>query len=233
MNAWTAEIRAMLFSLQDLDYQSFQSRLIPTVPAEHIIGVRTPQLRKYAKTRFRKGDWEHFLQELPHTYYEENMLHAFLIEQLQDFDRVVAELDLFLPYVDNWATCDSMSPPVFFKEREGLLPHLQRFLLSDHTYTVRYGIVGMMRHFLSDRFEPRFLEEMASKRSEEYYINMALAWYFATALAMQYSSTLPYIREHRLAEWVHEKTIQKACESYRLTAEQKTELKKYRKRAKI
>jgi 3-methyladenine DNA glycosylase AlkD len=228
----TEEILTRLFSMQDLGYRAFQSKLIPTVLAERVIGVRTPQLRKFAKSIAGTPEAEAFLKHLPHTYYEEDMLHAFLIERIGDFDRTVVELDRFLPYVDNWAVCDSLSPPVFFGE-ERLLPHLLRWTSSSYAYAVRYGIVGLMRHFLTDRFQPELLEEVARVRSEEYYVNMAIAWYFATALATQYSATLPYLTEHRLSPWIHAKTIQKAIESYRVPTERKEELKKYRKRPKI
>lgn len=226
-------ILATLFAMRDLGYRDFQSKLIPTVCAERIIGVRTPPLRKFAKSIAGTPESEAFLKRLPHTYYEEDMLHAFLIERIGALDRTVRELDRFLPYVNNWATCDSLSPPVFFDEAERLLPHLLRWLRSNHVYAVRYGIVGMMRYFLTDRFDPAYLEAVASVRSEEYYINMAVAWYFATALATQYSAALPYLTEHRLPPWTHAKTIQKAIESYRVPDERKEDLKKYRKRSKI
>lgn len=226
-------ILAELFAMQDLGYRAFQSKLIPTVLAERIIGVRTPRLRKFAKSIAGTPEAAAFLKRLPHTYYEEDMLHAFLIERIGDFDRTVQELDRFLPYVDNWATCDSLSPPVFFNETERLLPHLLRWMASESVYAVRYGIVGMMRHFLTDRFASAHLEAVARVKSEEYYINMAVAWYFATALATQYQATLPYLSENRLPPWTHAKTIQKAIESYRVPNERKEELKKYRKRPKI
>ena len=232
MSERTEGILAKLFSMQDLGYRAFQSKLIPTVCEERIIGVRIPLLRRLAKEITDSPEAEALLAQLPHAYYEEDLLHAFLVERIGDFDRTVWELDRFLPYVDNWAVCDSLSPPVFFGE-DRLLPHLLRWMKSDHAYTVRYGIVGLMRHFLTDRFQPALLEAVAQVRSEEYYVNMAVAWCFATALATQYSATLPYLAEQRLPPWTHQKTVQKAIESYRIPNARKAELKKYRKRPKI
>ena len=214
-------IEEQLFSAQDIKYRDFQRTLLPTLPPETIIGVRTPQLRTMARELSRQPEGTAFLDLLPHRYYEENNLHAFLIERIRDYDRVIARLERFLPYVDNWATCDSMSPAIFKRHLPQLRDQCRRWLDSDHTYTVRYGIGMLMRHFLDDAFSPEYLEWVAGVHSSEYYVNMMVAWYFATALAKQYDAALPYLTEYHLARWTHNKAIQKALESYRITPEQK------------
>ena len=228
MNELEASVRAELFAMQDSGYRDFQSRLMPTVPKECIIGVRTPALRRYAAAFSRAPQAAQYLRLLPHTYYEENNLHAFLIERLGDFDRTVEALDAFLPYVDNWATCDMMSPKVFARYPAELLPHLRRWMSSGQTYSVRFGIGMLLRHYLGEHFSPVYPAEVARLCGEEYYVNMMIAWYFATALAFQYPVILPYIAERRLPRWVHEKTIRKAVESNRITPQQKDELRAYR-----
>ena len=214
-------IEEQLFSAQDIKYRDFQRTLLPTLPPETIIGVRTPQLRTMARELARQPEGAAFLDLLPHRYYEENNLHAFLIERIRDYDQVIARLDHFLPYVDNWATCDSMSPAVFKRHLPQLRDQCRRWLDSDHTYTVRYGIGMLMRHFLDDAFSPEYLEWAVEVHSSEYYVNMMIAWYFATALAKQYDAALPYLTQYRLEQWTHNKAIQKALESYRITPEQK------------
>lgn len=223
-------IQTQLFSLQDCEYRDFNARLIPTVPKERIIGVRTPALRKLAKSFSKTPDSAEFLRALPHTYYEENNLHAFLLETLRDFDRLIAELDRFLPFVDNWATCDSMSPRLFQSRRDELLPHIFRWMAASDVYTVRFAIGMLMRHYLDDAFSPDYPALVAAVRSEEYYINMMIAWYFATALAKQYDAALPYLTEHRLSPWIHNKTIQKAVESNRISKETKEYLRTLRRK---
>ena len=220
-----SEIQSHLFSMQDEGYRAFQCRLMPTVDTKTVIGVRTPLLRKYAKKIAGSAIAETFLQNLPHQYYEENNLHAFLIEETKDFDPCVAALDAFLPYVDNWATCDSMNPKILGKHKEKLLDAVEGWLSSPHTYAVRFGIKMLMTWFLDANFSPTYLEKVAAVHSEEYYIKMMISWYFATALAKQYKATLPYLEEHRLTPWIHAKTVQKATESYRLTEEQKVYLR--------
>ena len=222
------DIQRELFLMQDLSYREFHARLVPTVPKEKIIGVRTPRLRAYAQTVWKEGRAEDFLRCLPHTFYEENNLHSFLLAKEKGFDAALQKTEMFLPYVDNWATCDSLSPKVFGKCAEALLPFIRRWLNSGHTYTVRFGIKMLMDHFLDERFSPECLEAVAAIQSEEYYINMMIAWYFATALAKQEAATLPLIREKRLPVWVHNKTIQKAVESDRISPVRKEELKKLR-----
>ncbi len=214
-----------LMSLQDFGYREFQSKLMPTVNKEKIIGVRTPQLRKYANEFAKTEESKIFLEKLPHKYYEEDNLHGFLIEKIKDFDTCVEELDRFLPYVDNWATCDMMSPKVLKKNPEKLLESIGKWIQSENTYVVRYAIGCLMKYYLEDYFDLQYLEMAADVKSEEYYIKMMQAWYFATALAKQYDATITFLEEHRLELWVHNKTIQKAVESYRITPEQKMYLK--------
>lgn len=221
-------IRAQLFGLQDETYRDFQSALMPTVPKEKVIGVRTPALRKLAKQLAGTPQAEAFLQALPHDYYEENNLHAFLIETIRDYGTALAETEKFLPYIDNWATCDFPEPKCFRKNKKAVLEEVRKWIASTETYTIRYGIGMLMRLFLDEDFSPEYLEMAAGVQSQEYYVNMMIAWYFATALAKQWDAAVPYIEQHRLSDWVHKKTIQKAVESYRITSEQKEYLKGYR-----
>lgn len=221
----TSEIHDYLLVHQDQPYGEFQSRSVPSVPPDMIIGVRTPILRTYAKELAKREDIGEFLACLPHTAFEENQLHAFILSLDKDYEHCLAELNRFLPYVDNWATCDQMSPKVFKKHLPELLDEIKRWMVSDHTYTVRFGIKMLMDHYLDAEFDPQYPEMVASVVSEEYYVNMMIAWYFATALAKQYEAVLPYLTEHRLTKWVHNKTIQKAIESYRITPEQKEYLR--------
>lgn len=224
-----SSITVQLLALQDPAYRAFQSKLIPTIPPQQVIGVRTPLLRQLARSLAGSPEAEAFCRELPHIYYEENNLHAFLLEREKNFDAALAGVETFLPYVDNWATCDSMSPPVFRREKARLLPAIRRWLDSDLTYTVRYGIGMLMQHFLDKDFRPEYPALVAAVQSEEYYINMMIAWYFATALAKQPEAVWPYLAEGRLSPWVHNKTIQKACESRRITPEQKAALRALRR----
>ena len=218
-------IRERLFELQDLKYRDFNSSLIPTVDKETVIGVRTPQLRKLAKELSKDPDIEIFLRTLPHKYFEENNLHGLIIEAMKYYDRCVAEMKLFLPYIDNWATCDIISPKIFKKHLPELLDEIKVWIGSDHTYTVRFGIEMLMSFYLDDEFKPEYTEMVVGVKSEEYYVNMMIAWYFATALAKQYDAVLPIIEEKRLEKWTHNKAIQKSVESYRITPEQKVYLK--------
>ena len=220
------EIREELFRLRDEKYRDFQSKLIPTVASDAVIGVRTPDLRKFAKQLSRREDVGIFLDDLPHQYFDENQLHAFIISDTKDYDLCVEEVDHFLPYVDNWATCDQMSPKIFRKYRQELIVKIKSWIKSEDTYTVRFGIGMLMQHYLDEDFDPAYLEIVSDIRSEEYYINMMIAWYFATALAKQYETTIPYLENHRLDAWTHNKTIQKSVESYRITPEQKRYLRK-------
>lgn len=218
-------IQEKLFSLQDSEYKSFHGKLIPTVEPEKIIGIRIPVLRSFAKEIKDTDEAKRFLRQLPHNYYEENNLHAFLIEGILDFDRCIAEIERFLPFVDNWATCDSMRPKCFKKNKEKLLPYIENWLQSHEAYTVRFGIECLMCYFLDESFKVKYLESVSQIYSEEYYVNMMIAWYFATALAKQWDSTVVFLEDGRLPIWVHNKTIQKAVESFRITDEQKVYLK--------
>ena len=221
----TEEIRQSLFDLQDIKYRDFQAKLIPGTDTETMIGVRTPELRKLAKQMLKREEIGEFLQDLPHRYFDENQLHAFIISGIREYGKCMEELERFLPYVDNWATCDQMSPVVFKKHKQELLSGIREWIRSEHTYTVRFGIGMLMQHFLDDDFDPAYPELVAGVRSEEYYVNMTIAWYFATALAKQYDAVLPYLEGRRLDPWVHNKTIQKAVESYRISDEQKEYLR--------
>ena len=218
-------IQETLFSMQDTAYRDFQAKLIPGASAESMIGVRTPALRTYARELLKNGDVSAFLAELPHRYFDENQLHAFLLSEMKEYTRVLAELERFLPYVDNWATCDQLSPKIFKKHTAELLPEIRRWMAAEHTFTVRFGIGMLMQHYLGEHFQPDYPEWVASVQSGEYYINMMRAWYFATALAKQYDAVIPFLEEQRLDVWTHNKTIQKARESYRITDEQKAYLK--------
>jgi len=222
------EIVDRLFRSQDTAYRDFQSALIPTVPHAAFIGVRTPVLRKIAKEYAKRSDVSDFLLSLPHTYFDEDQLHAFILSELKDFSVCLREVERFLPYVNNWATCDQMSPRCFKKHKKDLLPVIDRWISSDHTYTVRFAIGMLMMHFLEEDFDVDYMEKIAAIRSEEYYVNMMIAWYFATALAKQYENTLPYIKEKRLAPWTHNKAIRKAIESYRVSPERKEYLRTLR-----
>ena len=221
----TEEIRQSLFALQDIKYRDFQAKLIPGTDAETMIGVRTPELRKLAKQMLKREEIGEFLQDLPHRYFDENQLHAFIVSGIREYGKCMEELTRFLPFVNNWATCDQMSPVVFKKHKQELLSEIGEWLGSAHTYTVRFGIGMLMQHFLDEDFDPAYPELVAGVRSEEYYVNMMIAWYFATALAKQYDAVLPYIEGRRLDPWVHNKTIQKAIESYRVSDEQKKYLR--------
>ena len=224
----TDDIRKELFGMQDSKYRDFQAKLIPSADPDSVIGVRTPGLRKYAKTLVKNDDIDGFLRDLPHRYFDESQLHAFIISGMKDYERCIDEVCRFLPFVDNWATCDQMSPKIFKKHKEELLVHIREWIKDDKTYTVRFGIGMLMEHFLDDDFKPEYPKMVADVRSEEYYVNMMRAWYFATALAKQYDSVISYIEQRKLDEWTHKKTIQKSVESYRITEEQKVYLKSLR-----
>ena len=221
----TDEIRQSLFAMQDTKYRDFQAKLIPGKDPQTMIGVRTPELRALAKQIQKREDTDEFLRQLPHQYFDEDQLHAFIISGIRDYEKCMEELTRFLPYVDNWATCDQMSPKVFKKHKPELLLRIREWIRSDHTYTVRFAIGMLMQHFLDEDYDPAYADFVAGIHSEEYYINMMIAWYFATALAKQYDKILPFIEERGLDPWVHNKTIQKAIESYRVSEEQKNHLR--------
>lgn len=229
MNSYVKE---RLFALQDETYKQFHSRLMPTIEPEKIIGVRTPLMRKLAKDLKKDAAFDEyaFMKMLPHDYYEENNLHGFFLEMEKDYDALIEQLDAFLPYVDNWATCDLISPKLLKKHPDGFLEKIKEWIRSEQTYTIRFGIEMLMSYYLDEAFLPEYLLWVAEVKSEEYYVNMMIAWYFATALAKQYEQTLPILLEERLDIWTHNKTIQKAVESYRITDEQKQYLRTLRKK---
>ena len=225
MSKINAEIKKHLYELKETDYKEFMAKLIPTVDPESVLGIRTPALRNYAKDLAKRDDIDVFLHSLPHELFDENQLHAFILSELKDYDRCIKEVDNFLPYVDNWATCDQLSPKVFKKHKKELLVSIKTWLKSKDTYTIRFAIGMLMQYFLDDEFDETYPKTVAKIKSDEYYINMMIAWYFATALAKQYDAILPYIEKNVLDKWTHNKTIQKAIESYRITDEQKEYLK--------
>ncbi len=213
-----------LFRHQDIEYKAFHAKLMPNIEPDKIIGVRVPILQKFAKSI--QNNAGELLENLPHTYYEENNLHAFLISEIKDYAQCVEHLHRFLPYVDNWATCDSIRPKCFKYHRKELLTEIKTWLKSDHTYTVRFAIEMLMVHYLEEDFQEQYLRMVSSVTSEEYYVKMMIAWYFATALAKQWDSAIIYLANDCLPKWIHNKTIQKAIESYRITTEQKQFLRK-------
>ncbi len=222
------KLQAALFDMQDITYRDFHSRLIPNIEKDRVIGIRTPILRKFAKGYAKTDDAQKFIRELPHYYYEENNLHMMIITGIKDYDTCVIEIERFLPYIDNWATCDLPVPKCFYKNKEKLIDNVISWIKSDDTYTIRYGIETLMSIYLDDAFESSYPRLVSEVISDEYYVNMMIAWYFATALAKQWEAVIPYIEEKRLPEWVHKKTIQKAVESYRITDEQKKYLRALR-----
>lgn len=220
-------IEKRLFDLQDLTYKDFQAKLMPTVEKERIIGVRTPLVRAMAKDILKneKELAEEFMADLPHKYYEENNLHSFILELCKDYDKTIKLLYDFLPYVDNWATCDSMSPKIFKKHKPELLIEIKRWIKSSQVYTIRFGVEMLMSLYLDEDFKPEYLELLLPITDDDYYVRMMIAWFFATALAKQWDATIPYIVEKKLPVWIHNKSIQKAVESYRITPEQKDYLR--------
>ena len=222
------KVQQDLFTMQDLKYRDFHAKLMPTVEKESVIGVRVPVLRTYAKKFGKTEEAKQFLKILPHQYYEENNLHMMLVAQIKDYESCLAEVERFLPYVDNWATCDLPAPKCFEKHKKELITVIRKWISSEKIYVVRYGIGLLLRLYLDADFDPAYLELVTAVQSEEYYVNMMIAWYLATALAKQWEETIPYLEERRLSEWVHRKTIQKAVESYRITKEKKEYLRSLR-----
>lgn len=222
------EIQRILYAHSDTKYADFTAKLIPTLPRERFIGVRSPEYRKIQKELPGEPAISAFLAELPHEYHEENCLHGVLLGRMKDFDACLAAVERFLPHVDNWAVCDGLNPAVFAKHRDRLMEKVPQWLASEAVYTRRFGMRMVMVHFLDEDFEPALLRQTAALRSEEYYVNMMTAWLFAEALVKQWDAVIPYITEHRLDKWTHNKAIQKACESFRITEEQKSYLKTLR-----
>lgn len=219
------KIKNDLFSMQDTEYREFHSKLIPNIEKERIIGVRTPHARKYAGRIANDDDIEIFLNSLPHFYYDENNIHAFVIERIKDYEKCMEEVERFLPYIDNWATCDMIKPKVFKKNRERLITSIEKWLKSDLPYTIRFGINMLMTYFLDEDFKREHIEWLAAIPSDDYYVHMGIAWYLATALAKQYDDTVAYIENGRFPVWIHNRAIQKARESYRVLDERKEYLK--------
>ena len=219
------QIQKRLFEMQDLKYRDFHSRLMPNIDKDLVIGVRTPQLRKFAAEVSKSGSAAEFIKVLPHKYYEENNLHGLLIEQIKDYELCIEELERFLPHIDNWATCDLLAVRTVKNHLNSYIKKIDRWLESEHIYTIRFGINMLMRYYLEEEFKLEYPGKVAAIRSEEYYVNMARAWYFATALAKKYDQVLPFLEEQKMDVWTHNKTIQKAIESYRITPEQKEYLR--------
>ena len=215
-------------AVRDEEYRAFQVKLVPNIPAEAILGVRTPDLRQIAKEVFESADREAFLKSLPHTCYEENLVHFFVLAMIRDFDECVRRVEAFLPYVDCWPASDQATPKSFRKNHEKLLPYIEKWIASDHVYTARFGLRMLMNEFLDEDFKEEYLALAASKQGEDYYLKMMIAWFFATALAKRYDETVPYLEQHRLDEWVHKKAIQKAIESFRVSDAHKEYLKRLR-----
>lgn len=223
------QLQEKLFNLQDIEYKAFHSKLMPTVNPDAVIGIRTPVLRKFSDEFYKTNEANAFLKNLPHKYYEENNLHAFLLEKITDYNTLIKELNIFLPFVDNWATCDMMKPKIFKKHKPLLIKDIEKWLKSKNTYEVRYGIVCLMTYFIESDFKKEYLNWIVDIKSDEYYINMARAWFFATALTKQYNSTVKIIENKMLDKWTHNKAIQKACESYQVADEQKENLRKLKR----
>ncbi len=218
-------IRDDLFNLRDGNYKPFVAKLIPNINPEKIIGIRTPVLRKYAKHIFGTSESKEFLCDLPHDYFEEDNLHTFLVEQIKDYDECISETEKILPYIDNWASCDSFNPRCFKKNTDKLIKNARKWLRSDFVYECRYGILTLMRYYLEeDTFKEEYFEWVLNVEAKDYYLKMMQAWYFATALAKQYDSTYAFISKQRLDVWTHNKAIQKAKESLRISREEKAEL---------
>ena len=223
------DIQKRLFELSDSEYAAFQAKLAPNIAAESCMGVRVPALRKFAAEFSRTPECTEFLNSLPHEYYDENLLHSILLEKWKDYDDCLEKVERFLPYVDNWAVCDTLRPKIFAKHKAELMEKVKKWIASEKTYTCRFGVDMLMTHYLDDVFQPEYLELPVQVTSEEYYVRMMIAWYYATALAKQWESTIPYLEQKRLSVWSHNKTIQKAIESYRITDEQKIYLKTLRR----
>ncbi|MDO4834937.1 MAG: DNA alkylation repair protein [Clostridia bacterium] len=217
-----------LAEVKDDAYREFQAKLVPNIPKETILGVRTPEMRKIAKEVFESAERDAFLNDLPHKYYEENLIHFFVLAMIRDFNECVRRVEAFLPYVDCWPASDQATPKSFRKNHEKLLPYIEKWIASDHVYTARFGLRMLMNEFLDADFKKEYLSLAASKRGEDYYLKMMIAWFFATALAKRYDETVPYLEQHRLDEWVHKKAIQKAIESFRVSDAHKEYLKRLR-----
>ncbi len=223
-------IKEKLFKLQDKEYRKIQVKTITNIDPDTIIGVRTPELKKLANEMFKSGNYKSFIEDLPHKYFDENQLHAFIISKIKDYDECLDAFNKFLPYIDNWATCDQSCPNAFKKNSDKLIKEIKVWIKSKKTYTIRFGISMLMRNYLDDNYKEEYLGLVSKIRSNEYYVNMMIAWFFATALAKRYDDTIKYIENEKLDIWTHNKTIQKAIESYRITIEQKEYLRSLKKK---
>ena len=223
-------IKEKLFKLQDKEYRKIQVKTITNIDPDTIIGVRTPELKKLANEMFKSGNYKSFIEDLPHKYFDENQLHAFIISKIKNYDECLNEFNKFLPYIDNWATCDQSCPNAFKKNSDKLIKEIKVWIKSKKTYTIRFGISMLMRNYLDDNYKEEYLGLVSKIRSNEYYVNMMIAWFFATALAKRYDDTIKYIENEKLDRWTHNKTIQKAIESYRITIEQKEYLRSLKKK---
>lgn len=218
-------ITEQLEKIADLKMAEFSSKLNPTIDKDKFLGIKTPVLRDYAKNLSKADELNAFLDELPHKYFEENQLHGLSLSLIKDFDECINRLEAFMPYIDNWAVCDQTSPKVFKKNKDKLLPYIEKWIKLNEPYTVRFAVNMLMQHFLDDDFKPEYLNMVATIKSEHYYVQMVQAWYFATALAKQYDDAVQLIENNILSKWVHNKTIQKSVESFRITNEHKLYLK--------
>ena len=223
-------IKEELFQLQDIGYRDFQIKLIPNNHSIKMIGVRTPELRKIAKRLVKENQYHQFIKELPHEYFDENQLHGFILSEIKSYEESISYINAFLPYIDNWATCDQTSPKIFKKHHKELIKEIKKWINSKETYTIRFGIGMLMQHYLENDFNEKYLKWITNIKSEEYYVNMMRAWFFATALAKQYESTIPLLEKHELDKWTHNKTIQKAIESYRISKDQKNTLRELKRK---
>lgn len=219
------DVSERLYELKDEKYGDFQAKLVPNIPRESVLGIRVPDIRKLAKELVRNGGYESFIDDLPHKYYDENMLHAAILSEIKDYDIALSATEKFLPYIDNWAVCDTLIPKVFKKHPDIFVKDVLRWCKSDLTYTCRYGVGMLMRNFLDEEFKTEYLDVPCQIHSDEYYVKMMVAWYFATALAKKWDDVIPYIEDKRLEVWTHNKAIQKAIESYRITDDQKKYLR--------
>ena len=218
-------IETKLMKVKDDKYKEFQAKLVPNIDSDTILGIRTPEMRKIAKELFESNNFDSFLNELPHKYYEENLIHFFVISMIKDFNKCIEEVERFLPYVDCWPVSDQATPKSFRKNHDKLLPYIKKWIKSKHVYTARFGIRMLMNEYLGDDFKKEYLELVSSVKSDDYYLKMMVAWYFATALAKKYDETIPFFENRLLDEWVHKKAIQKAIESYRVSEEHKKYLR--------
>ena len=222
-----------LFTYKDEKYKEFTSKLIPNISINKIIGIRIPILRSLAKELYKNNEYQRFLSSLPNHYPEENLLHGSIISLFKDYDTCIEEIERFLPYIDNWSVSDTISPKIFNKNKDKLLNKIKEWCASSKTYTIRFGVLMLMQFYLDEDFKKEYLAIPLRIKSDEYYVNMMIAWFYATALAKQYDEAVKIIEKHELDPWVHNKTIQKAKESYRVSNEHKNYLDKLKIKGQI